>query len=40
MGAMEFPDYPAEVHAYGTVIGTGNAIVGWIPPETAAEVGQ
>ncbi|HCH63984.1 MAG: tRNA U-34 5-methylaminomethyl-2-thiouridine biosynthesis protein [Deltaproteobacteria bacterium] len=40
LGAMEFPDYPAEVHAYGTVIGTGNAIVGWIPPETAAEVAR
>ena len=31
MGAMDFPDYPAEVHAYGTVIGTGNAVVSWIP---------
>jgi 2-aminophenol/2-amino-5-chlorophenol 1,6-dioxygenase beta subunit len=29
LGALGFPDYPAEVHAYGTVIGTGNAIVGW-----------
>ena len=29
MSAMEFPTYPAEVHAYGTVIGTGNAIVEW-----------
>ena len=26
MAALGFPDYPAEVHAYGTVIGTGNAI--------------
>lgn len=32
MGALEFPDYPAEVHAYGTVIGTGNAVVEWCPP--------
>jgi len=23
------PKYPAEVHAYGTVIGTGNAVVEW-----------
>ena len=27
MSAMGFPTKPAEVHAYGTVIGTGNAIV-------------
>jgi len=31
MGAMDFPDYPAEVHAYGSVIGTGNAVVEWDP---------
>ncbi|TAH36359.1 MAG: tRNA U-34 5-methylaminomethyl-2-thiouridine biosynthesis protein [Planctomycetota bacterium] len=31
MGALAFPDYPAEVHAYGTVIGTGNAVVEWDP---------
>jgi 2-aminophenol/2-amino-5-chlorophenol 1,6-dioxygenase beta subunit len=31
MAALEFPDYPAEVHAYGTVIGTGNAVVEWDP---------
>lgn len=31
MGALGFPDYPAEVHAYGTVIGTGNAVVEWDP---------
>ncbi len=29
LAAMDFPTYPAEVHAYGTVIGTGNAIVEW-----------
>lgn len=29
MSAMQFPTKPAEVHAYGTVIGTGNAIVEW-----------
>ena len=38
LGAMEFPAYSAEVYAYGTVIGTGNAVVGWIPPGTASEV--
>lgn len=31
MAAMDFPTYPAEVHAYGTVIGTGNAVVEWNP---------
>lgn len=29
MSAMDFPSYPAEVHGYGTVIGTGNAVVEW-----------
>jgi len=27
--ALGVPDYPADVHAYGTVIGTGNAVVEW-----------
>ncbi len=27
--ALGVPDYPAEVHGYGTVIGTGNAVVEW-----------
>ena len=31
MSALDFPDYKATVHAYGTVIGTGNAIIGWDP---------
>lgn len=31
IGALDFPDYPAEIHAYGTVIGTGNAVVEWDP---------
>lgn len=29
LSALDFPSYPAEVHGYGTVIGTGNAIVEW-----------
>jgi len=29
LAAMDFPTGPAEVHAYGTVIGTGNAVVEW-----------
>ena len=31
MGALGIPTYPAEVYAYGSVIGTGNAIVEWDP---------
>jgi 2-aminophenol/2-amino-5-chlorophenol 1,6-dioxygenase beta subunit len=27
--AMNYPTIPAEVHGYGTVIGTGNAVVEW-----------
>lgn len=29
LAAMNFPSAPATVHAYGTVIGTGNAVVEW-----------
>ena len=29
LNALGVPEYPAEVYAYGTVIGTGNAIVAW-----------
>ncbi|HEX9795068.1 MAG TPA: tRNA U-34 5-methylaminomethyl-2-thiouridine biosynthesis protein [Planctomycetota bacterium] len=38
LGAMDFPDYPAEVHAYGSVIGTGNAVVEWDPERACGEV--
>ncbi len=31
LGALEVPDYPATIHGYGSVIGTGNAIVEWRP---------
>ena len=31
IAALGYPEYPAEVHAYGTVIGTGNAVVEWDP---------
>ena len=30
MSALDYPSRPGEVYAYGTVIGTGNAVVGWI----------
>ncbi len=29
LSALEFPSYPATVYGYGTVIGTGNAVVEW-----------
>lgn len=29
LSALGVPDYPAIVHGYGTVIGTGNAVVEW-----------
>ncbi len=29
LSALGRPTYPAEVHGYGTVIGTGNAVVEW-----------
>jgi len=35
LSALGVPDYPGEVHAYGTVIGTGNAVVSWVPEEAA-----
>ena len=31
LAALGYPTTPGEVYAYGTVIGTGNAIVGWFP---------
>ena len=27
--AMGYPEIPAELHGYGTVIGTGNAVMEW-----------
>lgn len=39
LGALGVPDYPATVHAYGTVIGTGNAVVEWDPEHRAAAGG-
>ncbi|MEM6927333.1 MAG: tRNA U-34 5-methylaminomethyl-2-thiouridine biosynthesis protein [Myxococcota bacterium] len=38
LAALDFPTYPAELFGYGTVIGTGNAVVGWAPPATPAKV--
>lgn len=36
LSALGFPQYPAEVHGYGTVIGTGNAVVEWDPDSKEA----
>lgn len=33
LAALDFPTYPAELYGYGTVIGTGNAVMGWFPAE-------
>ena len=31
LSALGFPDYAGEIYGYWTVIGTGNAVVGWDP---------
>ena len=36
LAAMDFPDYAAQIYAYGTVIGTGNVVAGWYPDATSA----
>lgn len=33
LAAMGFPEIPAQVHGYGSVIGTGNAVVEWEIPQ-------
>ncbi len=33
ISALSFPRYTAELYGYGTVIGTGNAVMGWVPRE-------
>lgn len=35
LSAMGWPEVPGHVHAYGTVIGTGNAIIEWTNTEAA-----
>ena len=40
LSALNFPDYPAEVYGYWTVIGTGNAVVGWDPQLKASATTQ
>jgi 2-aminophenol/2-amino-5-chlorophenol 1,6-dioxygenase beta subunit len=36
LAALGFPEFPAEVHGYGTIIGTGNAVVEWNAAAAAA----
>ena len=33
LAALDYPTYPAELYAYGSVIGTGNAVMGFYPGE-------
>lgn len=33
LSALDFPDQGAELYAYGSVIGTGNAVMGWTFPD-------
>ena len=35
LSALGRPQLPGELYAYGTVIGTGNAVVGWYPTQEA-----
>ena len=38
IASLGYPNYGAELYAYGTVIGTGNAVMGWFPTRQTAEV--
>jgi 2-aminophenol/2-amino-5-chlorophenol 1,6-dioxygenase beta subunit len=38
LSALGYPKYPAELHGYGTIIGTGNAVVEWDPNEKTRRV--
>ena len=38
MSAMEYPDYPAEIYGYQSVIGTGNLVASWDPSEVSREL--
>ena len=40
LSALGFPDYPGELYGYWTVIGTGNAVVGWDPQLKGAATTQ
>lgn len=36
LASLDFPTRPAELYAYGNVIGTGNAVMAWLPANAAA----
>jgi 2-aminophenol/2-amino-5-chlorophenol 1,6-dioxygenase beta subunit len=36
MSALNYPNTPAEIYAYGTVIGTGNVVAAWQQTEGRA----
>ncbi len=38
MSAMEYPDYPAEIYGYQSVIGTGNLVASWDPNKDTREL--
>ena len=38
LAALGMPEYPAELHGYGTVIGTGNAVLEWDPNPATRQV--
>ena len=29
LSSLNYPNYPATIHEYGTIIGTGNVIAAW-----------
>ncbi|MBX2802999.1 MAG: tRNA U-34 5-methylaminomethyl-2-thiouridine biosynthesis protein [Myxococcales bacterium] len=35
IAALDYPEYAARMYGYGTVIGTGNAVMGWVPEDPA-----
>jgi 2-aminophenol/2-amino-5-chlorophenol 1,6-dioxygenase beta subunit len=38
LSALACPDYGAELYAYGTVIGTGNAVMAWFAEQASSAV--
>ena len=38
MAAMGFPEFPAEIYGYQSVIGTGNLVAAWDPKEATREI--
>ena len=40
LAALDYPEYGAELYGYGTVIGTGNAVMAWFPEGESATAQQ